>query len=101
MNIENDKFVYIKPPFNSKLIDVIYSKLAEIGFPKKMIVNQDARKFAQKGDYIALILEYPQNMEFIVGKIKKDRKFVGSKPLIDLPTELVEYDELIRMKIDT
>ena len=100
MDIENDKFVYIKPPFNSKLVVVIRSKLIDLGFPEKMIVNADARKFAQKGDYIALILEYPQNMEFIVGKIKKDRKFVGSKPLIDLPTELVEYDELVRTSID-
>ena len=99
MEIENDKFVYYKSYGDTELDNSIRLILIELGFQKNNIVNQDPSKFAQIGDYIALIMQYADGTDFIIGKIKKDRKFTGSKPLVDLPTELVEYDELMRINL--
>ena len=55
LNIDRTKFVYLVPIKNNDLLDLVKSRLIELGFEKNQIINEDARKLGQVGDYIAQV----------------------------------------------
>ncbi|MGI0010546.1 MAG: hypothetical protein ACREAE_04010, partial [Nitrosopumilaceae archaeon] len=69
LEIDENRFVYIIPLKNNELLGIVQSKLIELGFLKKQIVNEDPRRFAQIGDYIAQVWMPAEPTELRIGKV--------------------------------
>lgn len=96
--INQNQYVYLLLHGHDKLLDIVQSRLIELGFNKKQIINADPRKFAGVGDYIAQVWWPDEPTRLLVGKISK----VGSiSPLKAGDGELnhVQHDPIFDVEL--
>lgn len=71
IEIDKTKFVYIITLKKPELLDTVKSRLVEVGFEKNQIINEDARKFGQVGDYVAQTWFPDEPTQLFIHKIIK------------------------------
>jgi len=96
VEIEKDRFVYFGTIKDQRFVEPIISKLEEIGISKKQIVNVEAAKFAQDGDYIIQPWIPDEPTELIIGRIKKNESLEPQREG-DGQSDFVQYDTIARI----
>ena len=95
---EKDRFVYIHQQGIDRFRDQVKSKLIEIGFDKKQIVDADPRIHGDVGDYFAQVWWPDEPTEIIIGKITKTQRMEPQTPG-DGELNFINYDTVMRIEL--